>query len=222
MCAAFAGLLQCRAMPGPASADAAAGIPKNDDTGPAAMQPVQRPLLVPPRPSQPVRMPRKSRGLHTPPPSFSGPLMTECSGTFSAASSSSPPSSTSSQLDEVPTCRETADNGLNLTNIASPSQGGVLPQQDRAKLTKNSNRSTLPDCGGYCCFRDGRGSPCEAIREDRPHTVFEMDVAILELRSLLRRHSIEPNEALCNDLVMWQTRAGQRLSTCITEGSRSV
>lgn len=60
------------------------------------------------------------------------------------------------------------------------------------------------DFGGYCCFRDRHSATCEAIAEERPTAAFELDVAILHLRSVLRRHAIEPSGTLVHDILSWQ------------------
>mmetsp|Transcript_98144 Transcript_98144/g.246084 ORF Transcript_98144/g.246084 Transcript_98144/m.246084 type:complete len:318 (-) Transcript_98144:126-1079(-) len=110
--------------------------------------------------------------------------------------------------------------------------GGRARVGDRAERTATKKVRDLSDFGGYCCFRDGRpprrsngsgtstsaatstagatSSPCMAIREDRPETAFLRDVAVLELRSLLRRHAVEPSDALVRDLLQWQAAAVQR------------
>eukprot|EP00747_Dinoflagellata_sp_TGD_P215018 gnl/TRDRNA2_/TRDRNA2_87787_c0_seq2.p1 gnl/TRDRNA2_/TRDRNA2_87787_c0~~gnl/TRDRNA2_/TRDRNA2_87787_c0_seq2.p1 ORF type:complete len:295 (+),score=61.88 gnl/TRDRNA2_/TRDRNA2_87787_c0_seq2:107-991(+) len=89
---------------------------------------------------------------------------------------------------------------------------------DRRKKALDALRSKqLQDDkqGDYCCFRDPktvskRRGACEAIREDRPQTAFDLDVMVLELHSVLRRHAIEPSEDLVNDVLKWQVRAAQR------------
>jgi hypothetical protein len=50
------------------------------------------------------------------------------------------------------------------------------------------------------------GTSGEAICEQEPQTVFEFDVAVLELHSLLRTHGIEPSDDLVSDLFRWQMR----------------
>lgn len=69
------------------------------------------------------------------------------------------------------------------------------------------------DLADYCCFRDGRyrrPAQCGAIREDRPQTKFDFDVMVIELHSVLRKHSIEPGDALVSDILQWQVRAVDR------------
>lgn len=94
--------------------------------------------------------------------------------------------------------------------------------------TLNFGSKDPPDYSGYCCFREPRpkrssrsstgvgvtssvtASPCAAIQEDRPEMVFEGDVALLQLRSLLRSHSVEPCAALERDLLIWQASVAWR------------
>jgi hypothetical protein len=64
------------------------------------------------------------------------------------------------------------------------------------------------DWNDLCCLR--HGERFEPIREDQPETEFDKDVAMLELHSVLRRHSVEPREALVNDILEWQVRSAER------------
>lgn len=87
----------------------------------------------------------------------------------------------------------------------SAERGAIAEKAKRA-----SRARAFADKGGYntahCCLgREGRlqRSGWEAIREDQPQTAFDLDVASLELRSVLRRHSVEPSQALVGDLIQW-------------------
>lgn len=91
-------------------------------------------------------------------------------------------------------------------------------RQARPELLKVKKTPDSLDCGDYCCFRELRRGACEAIREDRPQTTFDMDVADLELRSLLRQHEVEPSEALVRDLLWWHLRTTESLSATAREG----
>lgn len=116
------------------------------------------------------------------------------------------------------------------SSAASEAGSEEADRQDRKKSRD------LSDYSGYCCFRDGRkprrssssnvapsstagatSSPCEAIREDRPET-FSRDVALLELRSLLRSHAVEPSDALVGDLLRWQVGAMKASSLSAAPG----
>eukprot|EP00929_Paragymnodinium_shiwhaense_P110033 TRINITY_DN7671_c0_g2_i1.p1 TRINITY_DN7671_c0_g2~~TRINITY_DN7671_c0_g2_i1.p1 ORF type:complete len:320 (-),score=50.82 TRINITY_DN7671_c0_g2_i1:85-1044(-) len=72
---------------------------------------------------------------------------------------------------------------------------------------RKEKRSKL-EFSDYCCYGRTRRSTCESIMEDKPQMTFDYDVALLELRSVLRRHAIEPSDALVADLLRWQSRAG--------------
>lgn len=121
--------------------------------------------------------------------------------------------------------RESSQN----TGNASVLQHRAAKEQRHATEEQEVPRArVLSDFSDYCCFRDGRPprrgnnnssssnsggsnahaavakSQCTSIREDRPETVFLRDVALLELRSLLRKHAVEPTDALVGDLLLWQ------------------
>lgn len=99
--------------------------------------------------------------------------------------------------------------------------GRPHPAAEASEKTDRGKKQRDPsDYGGYCCFResrhhrsrhegrlDGTASQCAAIREDRPETAFHRDVVLLELRSLLRRHAVEPTDSLVADLLRWQALA---------------
>lgn len=148
------------------------------------------------------------------------------SGDDSAHAASAPQASSSSDTSFVsdgPTVSASAASAASTSAAGSGAAAGA--DDDGKKLCFGSREPE--DNSGYCCFRDARPkkerggrssgfvpgatasattSPCEAIREDRPEMVFERDVALLELRSLLRRHSVEPCDVLVGDLLQWQVR----------------
>merc|ERR1712137_725150 len=66
--------------------------------------------------------------------------------------------------------------------------------------------------GAFCCFRESRISrgECETIDEDLPSTIFDCDLMVLELHSLLRGQRIEPSDTLVTQLLQWQARASKR------------
>merc|ERR1719321_1699666 len=73
--------------------------------------------------------------------------------------------------------------------------------------SKHKSTGSL-ELNDFCCFRDPamKRHVCEPIPEDEPETKFDRDVAILELNSVLRHHSIEPSESLVDDVLRWQLR----------------
>mmetsp|Transcript_57582 Transcript_57582/g.166665 ORF Transcript_57582/g.166665 Transcript_57582/m.166665 type:complete len:299 (-) Transcript_57582:135-1031(-) len=262
---AFAGLLGTMS-----SADAAAGGPVMTGDRSSKAEEEKQMLQVPPQPSPPVRMPRKTRHLLDMPSSGGswgsssacssetssrasllgfGPLPDDvgqsgypgrsqpvtAKGTSDATDlrdsfCQHPASSAEAAVEEtgMEKCGGAAargaapfsylfagSHGTPRTNTGdSWSAGAGTEASDR------NEHKTLDEYTGICCFRrDGRkprrfgggvsqntsaSSHCAAIREDRPETTFSRDVTLLELRSLLRSHSVEPSDALVADLLRWQ------------------
>lgn len=103
------------------------------------------------------------------------------------------------------------------TSPASAADSAAAPPPAPEEETPRAK--ILSDFTDYCCFRDGRKphrsssgggsatkSRCPSIREDRPETAFRGDEEMLKLRSLLRKHRVEPTETLVGDLLRWQAR----------------
>jgi len=92
----------------------------------------------------------------------------------------------------------------------------------RDAVDSGSSAGTGGGVGFSCCLsREGIGqkprssrthraggtrAAYEAIREDRPQTAFDTDVAVLQLRSLLRLHNVDPRDPLVEDLLRWHTQ----------------
>jgi len=163
--------------------------------GPQQVLHQQRP---PPQPSLPIRMPRRTRGLD----SVSSTSCSSGSGGCSASSRSLPgtPASLSSE---------------SLRCLNAPRD--VEPDESKQAL----RASTMAELGGNynCCLsREGRrwhrGYHCssgvwESIREDGPQPAFDLDVEVLQLRSVLRLHAVEPTDALVCDLLRWRANDGR-------------
>lgn len=99
------------------------------------------------------------------------------------------------------------------THVAMAAMTAAAAERHKAKKARDSF-----DYGDYCCFRGSRErrsahdearyrrrAACEAIREDGPME-FDRDVAVLELRSLLWNHGLEPSEGLMGAILRWQAR----------------
>jgi len=79
-------------------------------------------------------------------------------------------------------------------------------------FARKSRKVKDSDCHAECCFRESRISrgECETINEDIPSTMFDCDLMVLELHSLLRSREIQPSDNLVTDLLQWQARASKR------------
>mmetsp|Transcript_69883 Transcript_69883/g.202790 ORF Transcript_69883/g.202790 Transcript_69883/m.202790 type:complete len:283 (-) Transcript_69883:191-1039(-) len=263
--AAFGGLLGTFA-----SADAAAGGPDAGAGGHVKAQAKKKPLQVPPQPSPPVRMPRKSHHLLDPPSSacswgsssvcssasssrasLSGLVpgasadddrqagTASCStgapggrpstGLKSAAAETPAPAGSKQPTPAEPQGGPSVARGGAATFVSFFSGGGYgASVEDPVERPARKKSHELSDYSNYCCFRDGRkprrngggggssasassaaatSSPCAAIREEHPETTFPRDETLLELRSVLRSHSVEPSDALVGELLRWQAKA---------------
>lgn len=217
---AFGGLLMKRPVEGeqdkaptaPAGGggDAAAG----DAASAAAARLAREKVLVPPQPSPPTRLPRKA-------PSVSCSSSSSCSppGTPATLSPESlrPPLKLASSSRHVTASLSNPENEAWWGLPASEEEALRLREQTAKELeqmyqAKKARASDADKDGNFCCFREGRmpRNTCESIKEDRPQTKFDFDVMVLELRSLLRSHQIEPSNTLVGDLLVWQARAAER------------
>lgn len=66
-----------------------------------------------------------------------------------------------------------------------------------------------------CCFRNDHDGRCNTILEDIP-TIVEENM-VIELHTLLMKHSIEPTNSLINDVLSWEAQVSQRMA--VTSGS---
>jgi len=187
-----------------------------------------KPLRVPPQPALPMRMPRRSRGLDS-------NANSACS---SSTSSQTPPGTPASLSPESLRSLNRFRGGMQPSKSNEDPWWGSISQQEQnnkaqvvgfsfpdevsrkrhiaaaaaaaARLKAKQTRNSV-DYSDYCCFRE-RGA-CQAIHEDRPYTDFDFDVMVLELHSLFRRHAIEPSDALVSDMLKWQARATEKVTS---------
>lgn len=181
-------------------------------------------LMVPPQPTPATRMPRRSRGLDS--------ESTSSIGSGSSCASSLP--GTPASVRQLPP--GAGISGAH-AGVSDKSQAGwwaaLLPsslEEDekvaraaepssssadylrKAQAHKMRKTAKVRDSGygDYCCFRDShliKTSKCGQIREDSEQTEFDDDVMVLKLKSILRRHGVEPGGALVGDLLDWQDQA---------------
>lgn len=229
--------------PGLAHADVTAGNPCRG-SGAGDCGEVEPPM--PPRPSPPTRLPRCGSGyssrssgsLSSPSPGTPGSLASE---SLRALHRARGPLPLQSELEEwcgqegrqeqedhkeqrQSVHKEFVDKQLKFSAFELASGQGIEcgPGERRSAELRAipavvSTVAQAPDsfdCGD-CCFRDVQRI-CGAMREEWPQTAFDMDVAHLELRCLLRRHKIEPSEELVGNLLMWQARTAQSLAAAVS------
>lgn len=132
----------------------------------------------------------------------------------------------SSSAADRPIPRESTESSLmSGSSMAAPppTSPGLAPKRAHDAISEKKEESGGRNTGwpskvisldysDYCCFRDGRKQrgAYEPIEEDREQTIYDHDLAALELCSVLRQHNIEPCEKLITDLQRWQSHVSQR------------
>jgi len=209
----------------PASADAAAGGgPSSGGRGGYKPQ-----AQAPPQPQAPVRMPCKTRGLHS---EKSSSAASSPPGTPSTAGSPGALVGNGHRLGRLNTLIRTSNR------IGTPRRKEKEKEEEAQASSCFSWWSTDDngtegrrkhkaqfglDWNDFCCLRDsGDYRHFEPIPEDKPETEFDKDVAMLELHSLLRHHAIEPKDTLVKDMLQWQTRTVDRSRGTPTVGTPLV
>lgn len=162
--------------------------------------------VAPPQPLLPVRFPRRPRG-----ETSSIASMSWISSPSPATSSSCLPASPAMATPEAP--RLAGPLRWVPTGAGEAGFWGDAGTVGDRNVQRFRVRDLL-DVSDYCCFRGDRDRglrPAGLVREDRPPD-FSRSLLLLELKDLLRQHSIDPSEALLGDLIRWQVRSAQRMA----------
>lgn len=174
------------------------------------------PAHVPPGPRPRTRIPMRTRGLRS-----------DCSSSSSTPNGTPNSSEVHAKPYMSPKTHLAARAVANAEQVRSSSQAptslsswwtsvttALRPADSQTASSKPVLVKTVPSRKHgdmlSCCFREEKHDSfraCDPILEESAEVEFAEDMTLLELRSLLRHHNIEPNNGLINDMLHWQSRA---------------